>query len=273
MSLRQPVHFFNKIQQFHSVGQGLLFVGKSNSWPGMTLIREQLHFSIVVLCYGGGKSIIPLVEELHHMLGRMTWRWEIILVGNYLEGMQDETPAVVRELAERLNHVRYVAQPKKGMAGWDVKSGLAFAQGKYVGFIDGDGQIPLDSIFTCLEKFEKEKLDLVKTYRVSRGDGIYRRAISYLYNKLFRMMFKINIQDVNSNPKILLRSKYELMNLQSDDWFIDAEMMIKAKEMGLKLAEVPMRFLVLKNRPSFVNAGAILEFIRNMTRYKFSRPH
>jgi glycosyltransferase involved in cell wall biosynthesis len=237
----------------------------------MADVSANVYFSIVVLTYGSGRSLIPLIEKLHRMLSQMKFSWEIILVGNYLEGKQDETPQVVRELAEKLDHVRFVAQPKKGMAGWDVRSGLDIAKGKYIGFIDGDGQMPLGSIFTCLEKIDKEKLDLVKTYRISREDGFYRRAISNIYNKLFRLMFKIKVQDVNSNPKILLRSKYELMNLRSDDWFIDAEMMLRAEELGLKVGEVPMKFLALEDRESFVDLGTIFEFLRNMLRYKLSK--
>lgn len=232
---------------------------------------EHIYFSMVVLCYRGEKTIIPFIEKLHQMLTQRNWRWEIILVGNYLEGKEDETPLVVRELSERLDHVRYVAQPKKGMAGWDVKSGMSLARGKYIGFIDGDGQMPLESIFNCLDKIEGEKLDLVKTYRVSRGDGFYRRAISNIYNKLFRLMFNIDVRDVNSNPKILLKSKYELMKLRSDDWFIDAEIMIKTKELGLKIGEVPMHFLALENRGSFVNAATVFEFLSNMFRFRFRR--
>lgn len=230
---------------------------------------QSVYFSIVFLCYGGGRSIIPRVEELHRMLNNLDQLWEIILVGNYIEGTRDQTPQVVQQLAAKLDRIRFVAQPKKGMAGWDIKSGLALANGKYIGFIDGDGQMPLASIFDCLEKLEKENLDLVKTFRVSRGDGFYRRFVSYLYNKLFQLLFRSNIKDINSNPKIFLRSKYQLMNLRSDDWFLDAEMILQANKLGLKIGEVPMNFLALPERNSFVNFYTILEFLKNMFCYKF----
>ncbi len=238
------------------------------SMAGNTEQFEEIYFSIVVLCYRGGNSIIPLVEKMHAMLSRYGFAWEIILVGNYIEGEVDDTPAVVRELASRLSHVKAVALPKKGMAGWDLRSGLETARGKYIGFIDGDGQMPVDSISACLAKIEMDGSDFVMTYRVSRGDGLYRNLISALYNRLFRMLFKKGPRDVNSNPKIFLRSKYELMDLQSDDWFIDAEIVLKAGELGLKIDEVPMHFYALEGRPSFVDFKTIREFLGNMFQYK-----
>jgi hypothetical protein len=44
--------------------------------------------------------------------------------------------------------------------------------------IDGDEQFPTEAVVDCLLKAETEGLDLVKTYRVVRHDGLYRRFIS-----------------------------------------------------------------------------------------------
>ena len=239
----------------------------------MDSLNSQIYFSIVVLGYKAGLSLVPFAEKLHGMMSQFNFGWEIILVGNYWPKENDATPDIVKNLSERLTNVRCVAVPKQGMAGWDMRMGMDMARGKYIGFIDGDGQIPLESIFDCLLKIESEPFDLVKTYRISRGDGIYRRMISWIFNKLFSFMFKIKVRDVNSNPKVLLRTQYEALNLQSDDWFYDAEIIIKAKKLGLRVGEVPMQFLALKDRPSFVNAGTLWEFLINMMRYKFFRPN
>ncbi len=237
----------------------------------MDSLVGDIHFSIVVLGYGAGTSLVPFVEKLHKILGQFDFNWEIILVGNYLPGEKDDTPQIVKHLAETLTRVRFIAEPKEGMAGWDLRRGMDLAQGKYIGFIDGDGQMPLESIVACLQKIETEQLDLVKTYRVARDDGFYRRFISFIYNKLFRILFRVQFRDINSNPKIFLRSKYALLNLQSEDWFIDAEMMIQAKEHGFSIGEMPIHFGELVGRASFVKVGAIFEFLRNMFRYRFCR--
>ena len=53
------------------------------------------YFSLVVLCYRSGTSIIPFIEKLRQALSRCAFVSEIVLVGNYLEGSDDRTPEVV----------------------------------------------------------------------------------------------------------------------------------------------------------------------------------
>ncbi|HKU78059.1 MAG TPA: glycosyltransferase family 2 protein [Pyrinomonadaceae bacterium] len=228
------------------------------------------HFSLVVLCYRSGKDIIPFVERLQRTLSRCNFSWELVLVGNYIEGSDDETPQVVKKLAESSDNIRTVIRPKQGMMGWDMRMGLDAARGTYIGVIDGDGQFPPESIIACLLKCELEDLDLAKTYRVIRDDGLYRRLISAVYNGIFSLLFGFKVRDVNSKPKIIRRDKYELLHLESDDWFADAEIMIRARELGLKIGETPVHFMSNDTRGSFVKPKAILEFSSNLLRYRFS---
>ena len=231
------------------------------------------HFSLVVLCYRSGQSIIPFVERLQRTLSRCNFTWELVLVGNYIEGSDDETPQVVKQLAESPDNIRTVIRPKQGMMGWDMRMGLDAARGTYIGVIDGDGQFPPESIIACLLKCELEDLDLTKTYRVIRDDGLYRRLISTVYNALFSLLFGFKVRDINSKPKIIRRDKYELLQLESDDWFADAEIIIRARELGLKIGETPVHFSINDNRGSFVKPKAILEFSSNLLKYRFSPKH
>lgn len=230
-----------------------------------------IYFSLVVLCYRSGHSIIPLIEQLHHMLSLFHFSWEIILVGNFVEGSDDETPQVVTELSRRFPEIRAVVLPKQGMMGWDMRTGLDVAEGEYLGVIDGDGQFPLESIVACLLKMESERLDFIKTYRVSREDGLFRWAISKVYNIAFRILFHTSLRDINSKPKILKKAAFEQMALKSDDWFVDAEMVLRALELGLKIGEIPVHFCANSERRSFVKLGAILEFSKNLWNYRFKR--
>lgn len=204
-------------------------------------------------------------------MSRCNFSWELVLVGNYIEGSDDETPEVVQQLAAGSDNIRTVIRPKQGMMGWDMRTGLDAARGTYIGVIDGDGQFPPESIVACLLKCELEDLDLTKTYRVIRDDGLYRRLISAVYNTIFSLLFGFKVRDINSKPKIIRRDKYELLNLQSDDWFADAEIVIRARELGLKIGETPVHFSINDTRGSFVKPKAILEFSSNLLKYRFAR--
>ena len=59
------------------------------------------------------------------------------------------------------------------------------------------------------------------------------------------------------------------MDLLSDDWFIDAEIMIQARRLKLRFAEISTQFSKLDTRTSFVKPGAIIEFVVNMILFRF----
>ena len=112
-------------------------------------------------------------------------------------------------------------------------------------------------------------LDLAKTYRAKRNDSSYRRLISVGYNILFKLLFPgINAWDMNSKPKIMTREFYEKMNLESNGWFIDAEIMIFARRLQARIGEVQTVFFSMDSRPSFVKPFSILEFLVNLFWYR-----
>ena len=224
-----------------------------------------MELSIVVLCYHSGKTILPFFYELESMLNEAAIDYEIVLVANDFAGSKDQTIKIVTELAIGRPRVRIVTKIKKGMMGWDMMQGFEASTGKYICVIDGDGQFPIDSVLKVYDKIVAGNFDLVKTYRNQRYDGIYRTMISGVYNFLFKILYPgLNSKDVNSKPKIITRSAYDKMNLQSTDWFIDAEIMIHARKLKLKIAEIPVTFSANESRKSFVRFGAIAEFIYNL---------
>ena len=229
------------------------------------------YFSLVVLCYRSGPSIVPFVEKMQQALSKCNFTSELVLVGNYIEGSEDETPQVIAGLAKTMANVRTVIRPKEGMRGWDMRMGLNAARGTYIGVIDGDGQFPPESIIACLLKAELENLDLTKTYRVLRDDGLHRRILSWVYNALFKLLFGFAVRDINSKPKIIRGEKYPLLDLKSDDWFADAELIIRARELGFRIGETPVHFKANETRGSFVKPAAIIEFTANLLKYRFGQ--
>ena len=70
--------------------------------------------------------------------------------------------------------------------------------------------------------------------------------------------------DINGNLKIIPRNYLERMNLQSKDWFLDAEVMIKAKKLGLEVYEFNVMSQMREGGSSNVNKGTCWEFIVNL---------
>ncbi|MFH1583429.1 MAG: glycosyltransferase family 2 protein [Candidatus Falkowbacteria bacterium] len=225
------------------------------------------ELSVVVLCYKAGEFIRQFVEKIRVLFNQeRIFDYELILVGNYFPKDNDLTPLVVKKLADMYPNVRYVAKEKQGMMGWDMKSGLNLSRGRYISVIDGDGQMPVEDLAKVYRKIKAEKLDLVKTYRTVRGDSRWRKFLNIVYNLVFKILFYgLGAKDINSKPKIITREAYEKLNLESDNWFIDAEIMIQARRFNFKIGQIPTYFFGLSGRrESFVGFSAIMEFIKNL---------
>lgn len=233
-------------------------------------MEKNPELSVVVLCYRSEYSIIPFIEKVKETVEKLTDNFEIILVANFIENSDDKTATIVQEIANKDAVYKPICKPKEGMMGWDMKEGLAICRGNYLCVIDGDGQFPIENITKCYNEIKKGTYDLVKTYRIKREDGFYRKSISKIYNFLFSILFSsIDSKDINSKPKIFTRKAYNQMNLTSDDWFIDAEIMLEVKRLGISFYEFPTEFLSLNDRQSFVKFSAILEFVKNLFLFKF----
>ncbi len=235
----------------------------------MALISE-IDLSVVLLCYGAGERVYGLVDKTIKLLENNVSSWEIILVGNFFEkDRSDITPDIVKDIASKDARIKAVVLLKEGMMGWDAKTGLGCAVGRYVCLMDGDEQMPSEDIIRIYQKIKGDGLDFVKTYRTIRYDGLARRVLSFSYNLIFKMLFPcICMRDINSKPKIMTRQAYEKMRLESNDWFLDAEMMLWVGRLQLKADEMPTKFYKCEYRKSFVRFSTVFEFFKNLIRFR-----
>jgi len=240
-------------------------------YHNMTDADEYKPFlSLVILCYKAETSIVSFVDKIQELFSWIRVDYELILVANYWPNQNDQTPQIVKNISLNKKNIKYVAKEKQGNMGWDLKSGLELASGRYIGFIDGDGQFPIYSLLPLIYLAKTDKYDLAKTYRVLRGDGLYRKLISKSFNFFFNTIFNTNYWDINSKPKIFKNDFYKQLNLKSNDWFIDAEIMIKANQLKATVIETPIHFIENENRASFVKFDAVIEFLKNLIKHKFN---
>jgi glycosyltransferase involved in cell wall biosynthesis len=222
--------------------------------------------SVVIPFYNEEQNVNRVMEDLEKSFEQNRIRnYEIVAVNN---GSWDRTAEILRAHSQRNSRVRVVTVPKNQGLGFGVLQGFNEARGDYIGFNGGDGQVTGDDIVKVYRKLMTDGFDLCKVKRIVRQDGFERRVISFVFNWLSRILFGVKTNDVNGLPKIMKREVLERLQLVSRDWFIDAEIMIKARQMALKVGEVEIQFLKREGGRSHVNYGTVLEFLKNMLVYR-----
>jgi len=222
------------------------------------------ELSVVVLAYRAEERTGDVVLPLFDLLEAEGNSYELIVVANYWSGA-DSTPLVAAALAHERDTIHVVARPKRADMGWDMRSGLAAARGRFLVVIDGDGQVPVQYALEAYHRLRTVGAPIVKGRRYLREDGSVRTVVSLGFNALFWLLFRTRgLWDVNGRPKGMTREAYEQLDLQTDDWFTDAELLLKARRLGLEVHEFGVRFLGNPARASFVGPATVWEFLRNM---------
>ncbi len=226
------------------------------------------ELSLVIPCYNEEDVIGITAAHLMKVFRNMEVDLELVLVDN---GSIDNTGKIIDKLIEDGHPVVKETVTVNQGYGNGVLSGLKVCRGKMVGFVCADGQVEAEDVAKTYRIAAQMKEDkLVKVRRRFRMDGLMRKCVSTFYNVLITVMFGgLGSIDINGNPKIIPREYVERMNLQSKDWFLDAEIMIKARKLGLEVYEFNVLSQMREGGSSNVNAGTCWEFIVNLLKYRF----
>lgn len=225
----------------------------------------QPMFSIIMPCYNEEETLPLTIPALLSVLDHAKLSYEIILVEN---GSHDSTSQVIDKFVEKHPVRKVIVKVNQGY-GFGILTGLQAAKGEFIGYMCPDGQIrPEDVRGILLTTKEKGRGTVTKIRRVERSDGLKRLLVSKLYNAFFFLLFGMVTSDVNGTPKMFHRDDFKRIDPGSKDWFIDAEIMIRTKHIGLQVEEIPVLFHKREKGKSNVRFSTALEFVRNLLGYR-----
>jgi len=229
---------------------------ENNSWP---------EFSLAIPLYNEERNAETVVGQLVQTLSEAGVDYELVLVDN---GSNDRTGEIITALAAQNPRLRPVRVPVNRGYGFGILSGLAACRGRYLGYSWGDNQVHAQDVLAVYRALRQTGSDMAKATRIVREDGWQRAIITHVYNFIFPIIFPVDVKDINGCPKIFTRQAYEALTLISKDWFLDPEIMIKAHRQKLHVVEVPVTFHEREQGKSNVKWATIVEFLKNMARYR-----
>lgn len=225
------------------------------------------RLSLVVPCYNEEACLRQTACELVEAFAARGIPLQLVLVDN---GSRDRTGKVIDELiAQGLPVAKAVVPINRGY-GRGILEGLKICTAPLVGFICADGQVAASSAVEayCLACAANGPT-LTKVRRRIRQDSWKRKMISVAYNLGMQIVFGwLASLDLNGNPKILPRDYVQAMALQSNDWFLDAELMIKSKHLGLRVIEFDVIGQLRRAGKSKVRLSTCGEFLKNVWRFR-----
>jgi glycosyltransferase involved in cell wall biosynthesis len=195
---------------------------------------------------------------------------ELVMVDN---GSTDGTSAAIDALLARGLPITKATVPVNRGQGLGILTGLAIARGAHVGHVNADGQIAPEDVVRVYTATRVAPRALVKARRLNRPDGIARALVSVVYNAMMQIFFwGMPSRDVNCNPKILPADVLRMMRLSSYDWFLEPEIMLKARHLHLPVVEIDVVSHERQGGRSHVRVATVLEFLRNIMLFRLGGP-
>jgi len=239
---------------------------KTESSNKVTLRRITL--SIVVPAYNEEKNIRQAIEVIIAGLSKCNVTdYEVIVVD---DGSSDSTAVILQEMALQNTHLRafsHVVNRGKGAA---LITGFNQSKMELILFTDADQQIDMTALSVFLEQIEY--YDVLVGCREKRMDTLSRRIISKGYNLLIRSMFGIQLKDAHCPFKLFKRSFIDSIQLVSQGFFIDTELICLAMISGCRIGELRVESSRRQSGVSSVTLrhviGICSELLHFLRRYK-----
>lgn len=194
--------------------------------------------------------IIPVLNEektLKSIVDRCSKQKIIKQLVIVNDGSTDNSKKILNSISKSLskNPIITVIHHKQNMGkGAAIKTGLTEVLGKYVMVQDADLEYSPEEIINLFKKAERSKDGIVfgtRTRGKNKGYLLAQLGNWYL-NTMFNLLFGYNLTDSYTCYKLLPKKIWHEMNLQSNGFEIDSELVAKLGVKRYKIKEVPISY-------------------------------
>jgi len=225
--------------------------------------RSNRGISVFFPAYNDGGTIASMVLSAILVLQSLTDDYEVIVVN---DGSYDYTKEILDELEERYDAVRIVHHERNKGYGGALRTGFATASKDFVFYTDGDAQYDVRDLPALWQEM-RDGVDIVQGYKIDRSDPLHRVVIGRIYHWMTNLAFGLHLKDVDCDFRLMRRSIFDEVRLESDSGVICVEMMKKIRDAGFEISEVPVHhYHRAYGKSQFFNIRRILRVGRDLTK-------
>lgn len=193
--------------------------------------------SVFFPAYNDAGTIASMIIRAMQTLPLVTDDYEVIVIN---DGSQDDTGLVLDEMAKHYAHLRVYHRSQPSGYGGVLRAGFAAASKEWVFYTDGDAQYDPREL-ALLVNAMAEGVDMVNGYKIKRHDPFHRIVIGLAYQYFVKFIFGLVIRDVDCDFRLLRRTIFDRIRLESTTGTITFELVKKIQDAGFKIVEVPVK--------------------------------
>lgn len=225
------------------------------------------NISFVLPMFNESGNIAETVARISNLAGAICADYEIVVVD---DASTDGCGDLVDRLAQNDPHIKPIRLKANTLFGGALKAGLKHASKDIVVYTDSDFPAKEDDIKKALKLLNGA--DIVTAYSlVIKNKSLKRIVMSKVYNFLVRILFGLNIKDINSGLKLYRRHVLDGMDLKSNSPFVDVEIFAEAAKKNRVIKQYGLIFGPrAKGSSTISRMSVVAATFRDMLKYRFS---
>lgn len=208
---------------------------------------SDIFLSVVVPAYNEEARLVPSLEKIARYLRRQPYAHEVIVVS---DGSRDGTAAAALRFRPEGFPLSVIDRKENRGKGYTVREGVAAARGKFVLFSDADLSTPIEEVEKLLPFFQQGCEVVIasrslKTSEILVRQPWHRQLMGKVFNRIVRVFAVPGVIDTQCGFKCFSRRAVEEIFplCRVDGFAFDVEILYLARKRGLKIREVPVRWI------------------------------
>lgn len=198
--------------------------------------KKLSSLTIFFPCYNDAGTIPTMVIRAIQTARQVTDDFEIIVSD---DGSQDDSVQLLEELMRVFPQLRVIRHDRPWGYGGNIRAGIAAATKEWFFYTDGDAQYDARELTVLVEALQPG-IDVVNGWKIKRHDPFHRVLIGLAYQYFVKFIFGLVIRDVDCDFRLMRRSIFDVVQLESSTGTITFEMVKKIQDAGFKFAEAPV---------------------------------
>ena len=187
-------------------------------------------------CYNDAGTIPTMIIRAVQTLRDVADDYEVVVIN---DGSADDSGRVLDEMAQRYDCLRVFHRTQPSGYGGVLRAGFAAATKDWIFYTDGDAQYDAREL-ALLAAAVSDGVDMVNGYKIKRRDPFHRIVIGLAYQYFVKLAFSLVIRDVDCDFRLMRRSIFDRVTLESTTGTITFEMVKKIQGAGFRIVEVPV---------------------------------
>ena len=221
--------------------------------------------SLVIPMYNEEENIEHALACAVAALERWSGGYEILVVD---DASRDRSADLVTAAGAANPNIRLLRNETNRKLGATLRRGYDAARMELVLYMDADLPFDPEVLGPAIQALRVTRADMIAGYRLDRTtEGLLRTIYSYVWNALIGVLFGWPHRDINFSFKLMRREVLEAVELESEGSLIDAELVVKAKNLGFVIQQLGLDYFPrTRGNSTLSSPSVILKMLRELVK-------